>query len=272
MNDAPWHGYFINLERSHDRRASIEAGLNRAGIRDRYQRFEAVDGRLAASQTPTNLVHGALGCLLSHTALMSLPHPRDRFLHVLEDDAMLSRHFVPVMEHLIASAALRPFDLVFTDVAPFPNDAPTIDALKKAYDSATADAGPRFGLLDLKLFQFVGTTSYFVNPESLDKVGAVLRNRTPPLPIDTLYRQMIQLGHLRAACIFPFATATDPRFVSVINGAQTVVASAFDAVRYVFYADADIAAAVPMFGFQPRSRTGDARLDLLIEVRRALIQ
>jgi hypothetical protein len=272
MNDAPWHGYFINLERSHDRRASIESGLKRAGIGDRYRRFEAIDGRLAALKRPTNLHPGALGCLFSHAALMSLPHPRDRFLHVIEDDATLSRHFVPLMEHLIASGALRPFDLVFTDVAPFPNDVPMIDKLKTAYDAATADAGPRFWLLDLKLFQFVGTTSYFVNPESLDKVKAVLRNTTPPLPVDSLYLKMIQLGHLRAACIFPFVTATDPRLVSLINGEQTVIASAFDAVRYAFYADADIAAAMSMFGFRPRSYTGDARLDLLTEIRRALTQ
>jgi Glycosyltransferase family 25 (LPS biosynthesis protein) len=272
MNDAPWHGYFINLEDSRDRRASIEAGLLRAGIADRYRRFEAVDGSLAASQRPTDLPHGVLGCLLSHAALMSLPHPRDRFLHVLEDDATLSRHFVPVMEHLLSSGALRPFDLVFTDVAPFPNDAPTIDALKKAYDAATAGAELRFGLLDLQLFPFVGTTSYFVNPDSLDKVKALLNNTTPPLPVDGLYRKMIQLGQLRAACIFPFVTATDPRLVSIINGAQTVLAAAFDAVRYLFYADADIAAAVPMFGFRPSARTGDARLDLLIEVRRVLAQ
>jgi hypothetical protein len=213
-----------------------------------------------------------LGCLLSHAALMSLPHPRDRYLHVIEDDAMLSRHFVPVMEHLLASGALRPFDLIFTDVAPYPNDAPTIDALKQAYDAATAGADPRFGLLDLKPVPFVGTTSYFVNPDSLDKVGAMLRNTTPPLPVDSLYLKMIQLGHLRAACIFPFVTATDPRLVSVINGAQTAIAAAFDAVRYAFYADADIEAAVPMFGFRPRSRTSDARLDLLTEARRALIR
>jgi hypothetical protein len=271
MKDAPWHGYFINLERSHDRRASIEAGLARAGISDRYQRFQAIDGRLAASQIPTNLSDGALGCRLSHAALMSLPHPRDRFLHVLEDDATLSRYFVPVLEHLLASGALRSFDLVFTDVAPLPNDATTIDMLKKAYDTATAGTDLRFGLLDLQPFPFAGTTSYFVNPESLDAVKTVLQNTTLPLlPVDSLYAQMIQQGHLRAACVFPFATATNPRLVSEINGVQTLLASAFDAVRYVFYADADIAAAVPMFGFRPRSRTGDARLDLLAEIQRAV--
>src|SRR5215510_729421 len=244
MNDPPWHGYFINLEGSQDRRASIEARLKSAGISDRYRRFQAVDGNLAPAQRPTNMLPGTFGCLLSHAALISLPHPHDRALHVLEDDATLSRHFVPVMDRLLASGALRPFDLIFTDVAPFPNDAPALDQLKNAYDAATAGGGPRFGLLDLKQLQFVGTTSYFVNPESLDKVKAVLRNTTPPLPVDTLYRQMIQLAHLRAACVFPFVTATDPRLVSIINGAQTLLAAAFDAVRYAFYADADMAAAI----------------------------
>src|SRR5262249_1492157 len=120
-------------------------------------------------------------------------------------------------------------------------------------------------------FPFAGTTSYFVNPESLDKIRTALRNTTPPLlPVDSLYGMMIQQGHLCAACIFPFATATNPRLVSEINGVQTLLASAFDAVRYVFYADADIVAAVPMFGFRPKSRTGDARLDFIAEIQRAL--
>jgi GR25 family glycosyltransferase involved in LPS biosynthesis len=270
MSDAPWHGYFINLERSQDRRASIEAGLARCGISGRYQRFEAVDGHSARSHTPTNMLPGAWGCLVSHTAVISLAHRRDRYLHVLEDDATLSRHFVPLMERLIASGALRPFDLVFTDVAPLPNDAVTIVNLKTAYDAATAGAELQFRLLDLRRFQFVGTTSYFVNPESLDKVEGLLRHTTPPLPVDTLYLKMIHSGDLRAACVFPFATATDPRLVSIINGEQTLLAAAFDAVRYAFYADADIAAAMPMFGFPPRLRTHDARLDLLSEVFRAV--
>lgn len=272
MNSAPWHGYFINLERSQDRRASIEAALVRAGIADRYRRFQAVDGLLAGSQKAENMLPGAFGCLLSHTSLMSLLHPRDRFLHVLEDDATLSRFFVPVMQDLFASGELRGFDLIFTDVAPYPNDAPALDALKKAYDTATAGAGLRFALLDLKRLQFVGTTSYFVNPDSLDKIGTILRNTTPPLSVDSLYLKMIQQGQLRAACIFPFLTATDPRLVSIINGGQTLLAAAFDAVRYAFYADADIGAAVEMFGFQPEMRTGDARFDLLAEVQRAVMQ
>ena len=268
--DAPWHGYFINLEQSQDRRASIEAGLAKAGIQNRYQRFKAVDGRWAAFQRSADMRHGALGCLLSHAAVMSLRHPSDRFLHVLEDDAILSHRFVPVVERLIASGALEPFDLVFTDVACFPNDFETIDRLTKAYATATADAEIRFELLDLKPFEFVGTTSYFVNPDSLKKVKAVLWETTPPLPVDRLYGRLIQSGELRAASIFPFVTATDPRLVSIINGAQTVVAAAFDAVRYAFYADADMEAAAAMFGFRLRSRSGDARLDLLNEVQRVL--
>jgi hypothetical protein len=270
MSDAPWHGYFINLERSQDRRASIESALFRAGIGDRYQRFEAVDGSLTGSERPAGMLPGVWGCLRSHTELLSLAHPRDRFLHVLEDDATLSRHFVPVMEQLFASGVLRPFDLVFTDVAPYPNDAATQGKLNEAYDAASAGGDLRFGLLDLRLFPFVGATSYFVNPQSLDKVKALLRNTTPPLPVDTLYLRMIHLGQLRAVCLFPFATTTDPRLVSTINGGQTLLASAFDAVRYIFYADADMAAVEPMFGFRPKLRTGDARLDLLTEVQRVV--
>lgn len=268
-SDAPWHGHFINLERSEDRRASIEAELARAGIGERYQRFKAVDGRWAAFQRSSDLMPGALGCLLSHAAVMSLPHRRDRYLHVIEDDATLSRHFVPVMERLITSGALEPFDIVFTDVAPYPNDPSAIDRLMKAYAAATADAEMRFELIDLKQFEFVGTTSYFVNPDRLHKVKAVLWDTTPPLPVDRLYGAMIQSGELRAATIFPFVTATDPKLVSIINGAQTVVAAAFDAVRYAFYADADMDTAAARFGFRPRVRS-DARRDLLTEIQRVL--
>lgn len=72
--------------------------------------------------------------------------------------------------------------------------------------------------------------------------------------------------------VHDLAVRTLPRTDQPTKGHQCDSRLAFDAVRYLFYADADMAAAVPMFGFRPSARTGDARLDLLIEVRRALTQ
>ena len=92
------HAYVINLARSPDRRAHIEAELRRTGMT--YEMIPAVDGRtldlddhtlidpLLASRSP--FVAGAAGCALSHfyTYQKIIEDGRDRAL-ILEDDVRL---------------------------------------------------------------------------------------------------------------------------------------------------------------------------------------
>src|SRR5262245_1947005 len=115
----PYHGLYINLERSTERRTAIERQLDIFGLAPFYARFPAIDGTTLNSPRST-IKPGENGCFQSHyRALMSV-RTRGKCLHMLEDDALLSPYVRPVIEEAIAQNLFDQFDVVFTDtfVAP----------------------------------------------------------------------------------------------------------------------------------------------------------
>ena len=231
-----WRGYFINLDRSTDRRASIEAQLTAAGIADRYQRIPAVDG--SVGKTPLGVNPGEWGCLQSHLTALSQPLTGS-FVHVLEDDAILSRDFARRMGVLVRSGRLSHFDLVFSDVAPTDWPYSTIRNLSHAWE-ARRDGEIR--LIDLRGFPYGGANSYFINTRSMAKVRAFVERHISPLTgtlaIDTIYGRGIWSGELTACLTFPFLSAVDIDLATrseIVGQRMTPV----DLLRYAFFVDAD---------------------------------
>jgi len=62
---APYHGLYINLDRSVERRERMEAQLADLGLAGRYVRFPAIDGASLGSGTGT-LKAGERGAFHSH--------------------------------------------------------------------------------------------------------------------------------------------------------------------------------------------------------------
>ncbi len=60
--------FCVSLKRRPDRRAQVKEVCDRAGIE--FEFFDAVDGLEVYSQYQTRLLPGALGCLLSHKAIL----------------------------------------------------------------------------------------------------------------------------------------------------------------------------------------------------------
>lgn len=229
-----WTGYFINLDRSTERRASIEAQLETAGLTDAYQRLAAVDG--SSLKAPIGLSKGEWGCLQSHLAVLKQA-PTGRFVHILEDDAILSRGFVRKMSSLLKSK-LRGYDLIFTDVAPTDWPFSTVRKLKHEWDSLTGDA---VRIIDLKGFPGGGADSYFVNPRSIAKVREFVEQEASSFvasPIDVIYGRGVSSGKLTAALTFPFLSAVDIQFgmYSEIGDIRT---APVDVLRYAFFIDGD---------------------------------
>ncbi len=234
-----WRGHYINLDRSPERRASIESQLAAAGLSDGYRRIAAVDGSLG--KRPLGVLPGEWGCLQSH--LMALSQPAEaRFVHVLEDDAILSRDFTRSMGALIGSGKLSRFDLVFTDVAPTDWPYTTVRKLSQHWEKHQAG---EVTLIGLRGFPYGGADSYFVNARSLAKVrGFVERyisGLTGTLAIDVIYALGIQSGALTACLTFPFLSAVDIELAtkSEIVGDRT---TPIDLLRYAFFIDMDAAA------------------------------
>ena len=269
----PWTGYYINLDRSQQRRASIESELRAAGIMSSYRRFPAVDGSLLA---PVEGLTGAeFGCIRSHSEVILKLRPDTGFVHVLEDDAILARCFVAVLAPFIKAGTFDEYDLIFTDVFPWDPSALTLRKLKSGYDAAVTDGGTRFNLIDLHGFNFGGTNSYLVNTKRLRNLlkavnGFALR-REKLEPMDLLYRRQINARNLRAACVFPFISAVDIDFGQTSTISQRDLLLPSNLFRHAFYVDCDFARVSALLARLNERFAGDRQMSLLADIQRLTI-
>lgn len=90
--------YYINLDRSTERRAFMERQFERLGLS--VERIAAIDGRSldAAQEAETSLTDGELGCFMSHRlAWRALVNSGRSYAVILEDDVNLSHNFSTVV-------------------------------------------------------------------------------------------------------------------------------------------------------------------------------
>ncbi|MGA2246190.1 MAG: glycosyltransferase family 25 protein [Verrucomicrobiota bacterium] len=208
-------GYFINLDRDVDRRQAVEAQVAALNLRHLYKRHPAALGNVLNIHAP-NLSQGAVGCFTSHYQLLKSLIKSPAHIHVVEDDVLFSSSMRRVIESVIQAGILDKWDLLFTDIW-IPVDLDHIQELSARLSrSATLDSDGRvlsvnqFNLIDLKGRTFAATASYLVNRSSIPKIveqlaGAIAAELN--LPIDLFYRQEIDRGQLKAACLFPFITS-----------------------------------------------------------------
>lgn len=203
-------GFYVNLERSAERRTRVEAEIARHAPAQAYQRVTAVDG--ATFNVPSGrLRRGEVGCLLSHLFLLQKKLDSDRHLHIVEDDVVLSPFTVPAIGSLIGSGALENFDIVFTDTVAQPSRR-DFARYKALYERCIArDAGG--GILRVQpafVDYFASTMSFVVNRRSIAKVVDVLSGSVSQgvtLPIDLALRGAAIDGRLRLGSLFPFVTS-----------------------------------------------------------------
>ena len=237
--DPSYSGVLINLDSQAGRLAAMRAGLKALGLLDRYERLSAVVG---STQPGSKLSPGAMGCFLSHRRALDSAKP-GVFLHILEDDVDLSRHFDAAVRAAIGAGALANHDIVFTSLIVIPSDFQMLRGLESAYVQNMRSSVPLFGILDLKGLMFAGTGSYLVNPASVVQVRRLLDdalNGPMNQPIDLLYRSAAWDGRLRAGCLFPFLTATriDAVESSAIRPGDRT-AQTMDLLSSAFYVEAD---------------------------------
>ena len=213
----PYQGFYLNLDRSVERRKHLEGQLAAYGLLGQYTRFPACDGNVLKVKAP-GVSLGNVGCFSSHYLLLKAHLHTPTHLHLVEDDVVLSPFVASFIETMAARGVLAPWDLVFTDML-VPIDLRVLQDLSQRFrrcttlnPDGTVKAVENFAVLPLKDRTFASTASYLVNKNSVGKVAAVLEEAIRsevPKPIDLFYRQMIQEGRITAACLFPFITSVD---------------------------------------------------------------
>lgn len=252
-SEPPYHGLYINLDRSTARRDAMEKQLDQLGLSSLYARFPAVDG--ASINSPRSEIgKGETGCFQSHYRALMSARSRGKFVHILEDDAILSSSVRPVIEEAIAQNLFEQFDVVFTDTF-VPPHLGMLKFLKSAIDELPSSRPlglANFKLADLANQNFSCLTSYVVAPKAIDRLLALYQQEIalgPRAPVDLFMRAAVNAGQLRAACLFPFVTSFDLDEVAkstlIDDGAKTERpgVTVLAALRHSFFVDRDLARA-----------------------------
>jgi hypothetical protein len=235
-------GYYINLDRSADRRDVMDAQLARLHLTERYRRFAAVDGNLIGL-TSTKLTAGELGCFTSH-----YQQNRDSavHLHIIEDDVVLAGCAAQVVDQIVTSATIDDHDVLFTDMA-LPVDFKFYREARIRYERQIRRPGNGTApTIQFNFFPYIAcTASYLVNRRSIGLICDILGHeleRGASDPIDVVLRGKVAEGKLRAKCLFPFITSVLPgKFANtVVRGARDQLSDlAVDLVRHSFFVDCD---------------------------------
>jgi GR25 family glycosyltransferase involved in LPS biosynthesis len=249
MNAMPqsWDGYFINLDRSIERRAHMENQLSASGL-DHYRRFSASDGKLI--RTKSTRTPGEVGTYLSHLNLLRGAAKGDRPIHVLEDDVIVGDLAAAAVSAVIDNRVLEEFDLVFLETY-IGRDVQHLrrwhGLLQEVRNRGwPIERGDQLRVIDMTSSYLFGTTSYLAQPSGIKRVVAVLDEewqRGPTMPLDAAIQKAARARRLRIGCLFPFVTSLDFHLNSASEAGRTertddVLVQSL--LRYSFYVGADI--------------------------------
>jgi len=233
-----YNGYYINLDRSADRREAMEKRLSELGIAEKYMRFSAVDGGATVE-----LKTGEAGCFLSHLQILEASVKRGVPVHIMEDDAVLSRTAPDFIEAFIQSKQLENWDIVFTSTF-VPSNAAIIKNYKHILDGIGRNGKTNVSLLNAKDLYYACTDSCLYSLEGMLKIAGILRqhvNEGIRIPVDLLLRRHIRSGKIRAAIVVPFISTVDNACAKTITGRYTSESSQsfWIILRNSFYIERD---------------------------------
>ena len=248
-----WDGYYINLDRSEDRRRRTEAELARYGLADQYRRFPAVDGSTMHRTSP--LKPGEIGIFRSQLDLLNKIAESGRYAHILEDDEVLCDLTAPAVSNVVNRGIADDFDLVFPETH-LGNSLASFRTFHQMYELAMRN-GPiqspeQLQVLDIADNYIYGTFSYIVGPRGLSRLIPALEReweRGPTLPVDLVIRGEALARRLSIGCLFPFVTA--PQFESSRANTTTLLGDRDRAmirpmIRYSYFVRRDLGFATPI--------------------------
>jgi GR25 family glycosyltransferase involved in LPS biosynthesis len=233
-------GYFINLDRSRDRRRRVESELAKVGLAKKYKRFAAIDGH-TLKLGDYGITPSEAGCFLSHLGVLKAGQKTNRHFHVLEDDAILSRNFAIHLKSIMGSV-IGNFDIVFTDMWLPIDQADVLLSMYKEYVTR--------GILTVIADNYAAcTASYVVNINAAGKLIRLLGDEVRSgmkSPLDLYIGNLVASGAVKIGCLFPFVSSIrmDSVMASTISRPREPAAKSLiaDVPRAAFYVEADLKA------------------------------
>ncbi len=249
MTDCPpYAGFYINLDRSVERRTKIEDQLRTYDLAARYVRFPAADGTgFAPSNT---MCPGEIACFHSHHRALVKGGSNGLAVHIIEDDVLLSEHLADAAGAIFTLNLFDHYDILCTETFVH-SDAGELALYKQAFDHALARGkqAVEFSVIDLGPRNMAGLTSYFVGPKSVAKVLEIYERELkngPRMPVDICLRLAAQEGRIRIGCWFPFVTSLrlEDVMASTIAGREAQAANPsvmlLALLRYSYFVNRDL--------------------------------
>lgn len=235
-------GIYINLDRSTERRAVMEDQLTRLGLRDRYQRFSAVEGNQLGLRT--SLTDSQIGCFTSHHRVLKENLGSQRHLHVVEDDAVFSSRMETVINHLISSKFIDQFDILCLDTT---IDRKLFRETKEIYDACVArDEQGNIAKIRYRTIDYIaGPASYLVNASSIKKLISIYDEAFAGGPehcFDMTLAHKRLSGAIRIEALFPFVSSVRLGVTTTSPGRKydDISVLAMNMARHSFFVDCDM--------------------------------
>lgn len=279
MTGARFIGRYLNLDRSPERRQAVERQLRGLGLVERYSRFAAIDGEQIADR-PDVANRAEVGCYRSHLDAIRLGAPPDTWLHIAEDDVVLSRYLPQVFDRLMVDDAFQGFDIVFTNVMVMFGVMPMAE-WRMLFDRAvtmTPDGAvtgiKSFSAVALDNIPFYLATSYVLHPRAIGKVAVLLAAelaRQPFEPVDIVLGRLANTGALKAACTLPFFSAPQLMGPSTIREGMERLRAPHMFMEWAFFADRDPARLRAELGALAAEKAQSPTADLIADAYRHLL-
>jgi GR25 family glycosyltransferase involved in LPS biosynthesis len=211
-------GYFINLDRSEDRRAFMERQLAVAGCDSFIKRFSAIDGA-TLGQFDHPYENGIRACRASHAKIICESDPRSTTV-ILEDDAELSTRFPQLVNPHTLEVIERSnpdMDVLFLECYPEASRLAELLLATELRFRNRAQAGQaeneRHPMSFMTLLDAAGVynacaMAYVVTPKGKRTMRALFDAETDPSrAVDHMYQAWTNSGAIRAILGIPFVAA-----------------------------------------------------------------
>lgn len=219
LND--FRGFFINLDRSVDRKIALESALERFGLGGVVERFPALEG----DSRPSAISPNELGCFLSHQRVIETADP-ERHLLVFEDDVWFPGQFQRYFQIAQRLMANDTWDMVFLNMTvnfPQVSRVQRLIRAKKQLGDIHTPAFSQFGLNDARGLYDFGMMAYVVHKGAQPKIGAILAEAAHDgyqQPIDNVIGAAIRTGRIKASVLFPYIVGIDQSLSVAISDRQ----------------------------------------------------
>ena len=198
-------GYYINLEESETRKRILLNNLEEQGIKQNYQRFNAIKGDPEES-SQLNLRAGELGLWKSWMELLrqETHNAQDNYhyLHIIEDDVVMDKTTAKGLKAIEIHD--EDFDILFTDMYVNPNIHMQLSKYCKRLS--------RKGQVRIESNIYTGcTSSVIIKKEKIQKIYQILEEymdkRGDKIPLDNYIRRLTNSKKIAVRCMIPFITS-----------------------------------------------------------------